>query len=909
MLVPSAMARLSAAAKRAEAAEPTRRVAGHKRQVSAVGDEAGSSQGATQQQGRKRPKRVVADDHEQLVAETEAAAVQGHESVLQVQHAVVETSQLAPFSLSFYDESTQQTVSDTQGEAGTQVAFPDPLNEQAAARFERTTAELTHRTAQAEYALASQTTHVQNLAITAGDDRPDAIFQEFHAILYASRGKLEVVYPGSTSGVHNGDVIRELGNRLVDLKTALTEEQKRAQLFAHDTVALQEKTAKYSREIAEAAEATAAYKAEKEDDVAHLQSNVDNLESTTAKLREEIASREAELRQHANELDNRSEVIEGLEITTRALEEERANHELQITRLKDALEKDHREIGQLTETITSLEAAHKEEVVQLADALGHREAELAEEAGAREAAEEDCEQSRRFIEGLEAKIEAYHDDLDAFKEQASRVQKDWEAEKTGRTAAEAEGTKRAERILALETAAADDEACIRELRHQADELNKDLVYQQGCSQSTQEDLNQTNKKVEDVEAALQRAGIQANELRGKLFHVQQDKNAAIRTLEETVRDRECALQDEADRRTDAEQLATDRDARIAQLADELQDANGRLVASEQDRLDALTDHEAQLRDEIQRYRALEQSTDSQIAELESAIQALEDKVAERNNALEERAALLEQRDDAIDERDVRIADMEELAAKAQDEFATHIVERDVKIQDTKDQLAQLLAAKDQLEEEKLSLERRVESEATELLDMNSFHQDSMDTLEDEIAAKDRSIAEKMGTIAQQTEQIAVLAAERDHRGSEISTLRAQVDELQRTLENCEEDARYTFAAMQEGQRSQLAQSAKLSEAFQQRSEGRLLALQVKDVHAKVKAAPQSPDGDELKKVAAGYVTKTQTRKTRSSARISNGVPKSNGVKAVAYTDAPDDADNFSDVDGMTLVEDRVDLVH
>ncbi|KAF2034327.1 hypothetical protein EK21DRAFT_97439 [Setomelanomma holmii] len=501
----------------------------------------------------------------------------------------------------------------------------------------------------------------------------------------------------------------------------------------------------------------------------------------------ESEERVQELEQKSFSLDKSNEEKQRSILNLEEQEAEVKDKDAQINGLND--ETYRKDLDTVTHTATTFEAEHHETIARM-------EQEHGEQQDAREAAEGDAQQKGEIIDDLE----------DAITLEMTQLRERLAEQTSARETAEGERDEQADEAYQYSVKIENLDETIIDLKAQLEEALTNLATER----------NEANEKIEDLNGRIHDAGIQANELRSKLFQLQQEKENEIAQLEEESQAREDDLNDRLDTESQLRDTAEKTlEATLATLNIDLTNMTEARQQLEEDREDQA------------KYLALETSTNSTITSLQANITDL-------NNQVQRQQAEIERLTEEVAEKDR--AEISEL----QDELAEERTE----------------GKRNRKEIESLS--KRVESEANELLNMMNSHSEEVDSLKTVISTHERS-EEYEEELLERTREIEEMQMMGTARVETITVLQSQIEDLKIRFAKQEEDTRL------------VEQNEALSEALKLRNLERLKAVQeMKSANVVIKT--QNVDLGKIKVAKKGSKKKISARSWRDSGMFEDGSP-------------------------------------
>jgi len=741
-----------------------------------------------------------------------------------------------------------QTSYDVLAESS-QTSLPDKISDQAVQRYDGEIERLIQQLGEAQGALRVIAIELQNLNIVQPGASSNVIITELRHGFEAVREQVENLLPGRTIGLTNSELLHKIPALLEGVLTELAEKVVSSEKYRTKSRALQ---VQYESVLDLLARSDTYNKA--------LEEQNDFLESGNAQKQDtivELEERVVALNANANDQDA---VIEEQVAIINGLNDQVEDKDTDLARLRASIEDYRIDLDTVTAATTKLEEDHRVTIESMeqahADAVNDLEAKLEVETEAREIAEGDANQKTEIIEELEASIVRIEEEIGGMTEELDQLRQ--------RLAEETALRENVEVQLDEQTNTAYDQANtienlneqIQDLETQLETFRTNLETERTQRAETEATLDEANQQIAELESDIHNNGIQANELRSKLFEIQQQKAQAIAELEQHAAEREAeqeallateiavregAEQDVANYQAEVTQL----EANIATLEDDITRMTLTRKELETDRDDRVATLSGQLADLKQKYAALESSSNSTITTLQANITDLTNQVNAQANEIErltEDAAEMERvlRDD-LGEKSATIATLE----VALDTSTTE---------------------NEKLAQANESLSRRVEQEAMDLLNIDAAHDEERKALNAVIDTQNATIATLQNTAAQRATEHETLITEKsleleqmhmvgEARLEAIAALTAQIEELKDAFRVAEEDTRTIIDTLTESQRQLQLQNEQLADDLKKRN-----AIALKSVQEmKVKGVEVHTNGVDLHKVATGKIAKVTER--------------------------------------------------
>ncbi|TKA61876.1 hypothetical protein B0A49_08901, partial [Cryomyces minteri] len=294
-------------------------------------------------------------------------------------------------------------------------------------------------------------------------------------------------------------------------------------------------------------------------------------------------------------------------------------------------------------------------------------------------------------------------------------------------------------------------------------------------EAAETELEASNAEVDTLNEKLHAAGLQANELRQKLFGLQMDKEKVIRELEEAAAERDEQFQNdiaaEIARREEALNLAASRNVTIGKLEEELSisETTMRTLLAERDIvISAQEETIAERQSVIDQLTTTLEATNLASAEYkrktEAQIALLQTAVSDLNETVASRTAIIQT--------------LELAAADAAELHRGAIEDRNAEIADLHHALFSERQRVSSLEASVASLEQRISNEAENYLNLSAARDNDVAALQALIAQKEAEI-DRLATSAINVD--AAYLAERQEKDSQIETLTLVADTRLTTL--------------------------------------------------------------------------------------------------------------------------------
>jgi chromosome segregation ATPase len=809
------------------------------------------------------------DDDDDLLIEPadlnitqEQLQVEPHANGFYAKRAIEMSSQMTIDSLS----SASQTTYDVLAEASQNdpMSVPDKISDQTVQRFETEFERLTVKLATSEGALRIIALQLQNLhVVRPGASSKDIIDALRHAF-EGARETVEKLFPGTTIGLTNAELIGRMVQMIEETMVELSEKVTITEKHNANEQLLRAEV----NGLIDLLTSSEAKNKDLEDKFYTLDKTNDKNERELVELQERVVTLDGLVNTQDADIQQRDATIRGLN-------DELEDKETALQRIRDALNKYREDCDALTATVTRLERHHEDLIAKMeqdhAAVVQDLQQQLEAEMAARDVAEGEALQKTEYIEESEERLGALEKDILDFTNQMTNLQYLLAEETELRQATEQERDEAQQTAYNRQNEIENLKEQIADLEAQLHEFRTNLDAERTQRVQTEATLDEANEKIDELNDQVHTAGLQANELRSKLFEVQQAKELVIAQLKDEAKDREEELQEdlnaEIQRRQTAEQDVATLDAQCNQLQstltiteNDLEDMARQRDALEADRNEKVAIGNRQRDDLAKKLAALENTSASTITTLQANITDL------TNDLAAQRVAVQELKDAAIE---------------ANQQYTDTLADRDATIETLETDLTVARDANNELEAENKSLARRVENEAHELLNIMGAHAEEANNLRAAIAAQDAHIAilqqnatkaavEYTAELTEKVQEIEDMRIMGDNRAEIIVALQNQIEDLKERFRIAENDTRTTMDALTESRRKLQEENEQLAAALIRRNAEALKAIQemkVKGVEVKTNGA-----GD-LHQVFSGKITKV-AEKVKIGKKKGPGIRKS-----------------------------------
>ncbi|KAI9689036.1 MAG: hypothetical protein M1822_000773 [Bathelium mastoideum] len=606
------------------------------------------------------------------------------------------------------DHNNHSNVDQGVAHVSTQVSFSDAAWEHERQAFEQALVDANRKLSDAQSILQILAIELSNLGFNEGVETSDsnAIIDSIRDAFQKLRSDLENVLPDAVSNATSNkhllilivEHVRPLLDSLQESRSSIEHYKDMEELLKNQCNGLLDK-------ITDSTMRTQIL----EDQWQDLDARNDRKERRIVELDDLVAS----LRSAIHE---REAIIQAKDDQITPLEEEVKQQSLDLNKLRDALESYRDEVKRLESLITRLEKDH---AGQIANMKSDHEGQVNELKQALEVerqhlgiAEYEIHTKTSMITALELRLEEEESRIDELKARLADAVEETSSQQSQRQTAEAEVAEQATLISDLQDQATASNSKLKETKAQLSTLKQNLDTERRQREMGETALDGANDDIQRLEQEVQNGGVEANQLRLKIFELQTSKDEAIKELNNEATQMEQGLRHNLTNETAHRKKL---DQRVAILEDEINQLKDALETKEHDMAEALHEKdtiiEAQnteithMRDRLSTTAGRLDDTTAELDELKlKTRKQISGLRAEIHNASQDYGAL-------TIERDL----FRNAANEAKSRHTQEVQARDEQIaQLTKDRDAQD-AARAALEADKASLERRVEAEAEAML--------------------------------------------------------------------------------------------------------------------------------------------------------------------------------------------------
>lgn len=293
------------------------------------------------------------------------------------------------------------------------------------------------------------------------------------------------------------------------------------------------------------------------------------------------------------------------------------------------------------------------------------------------------------------------------------------------------------------------------LQEQIVELRKQNTAERQQRETAETELDECNDQIDELNRKLHEQGKEANELRLKSHELQASNQNRIATLQQQMSDQDAQFQ--------------------ADIANEVQ----RREATEQ----MSQNHESKLKEVTEKLAAVEKQMGDLVAKRDTEIQDLEHRMTQETLQIQDLqdklAAAKEECEAQIDENTAKASEYEKMKAHLEQTISNlqhKVDEREDKNQDLHTRLASLEVEKHALQQENNSLERRVESEAEQMLQTTNDYLEQVEGLEQQLITKQKAIGKVEKKSAEAEKSWTQLVEMREHQVDALMFTATQRDD-------------------------------------------------------------------------------------------------------------------------------------
>ena len=759
---------------------------------------------------------------------------------------------------------TLRTLPQTSQDSLVDVAsVPEKTSEKAVKRYEVEIHRLVELVAEAQGALRLMTIDLQNIDILEPGASTDAIIAELRHAFEDVREEMENLIPGCTDGLNNGQFLRKLPTLFEGLLSELQEKTIVAEKLHQESRVMR---AQFENTMG-LLERSETRNDNLDAEIADLQRGNEDLRANIFELEERVTTLDELANQQDADMKQKDVEIHGLK-------DDVSDKELALTRLRDSLEKYRVDLDNVTETATRTEEQLRQTIVDLeqnhaADIL-ELQTQLQDENEVRLQAQGEAEQKTEYIEELHDKVKSIETEVDGLLEDLAELRKRLDIELAEHSQTKDLLEEEKDRVYAQQNQIENLEEKLEQLQTELADTNAALDAEREQRERIEGLLDEANKQIEDLQERIRASGMEAQNLRSKLFDAQMEREETVKKLEAEAHTQEVELQNALEAETTGrealEQTVVDLEQRIAGLEEDIASRvediarlNQELADTEKDRDEHIAALNTQITDLQQKYAALENTSNSTITALQANITDLNNEVNELRIDI----------DRITNEAAEREADLKEELARKEQELADReqeLAEKEQEIAEKNRRYAELENKYTELDDEHCSAIERFSNEQFSFNKLQEKFIRGQKTMEDKIKAMDAQIRDLQAKLAQLVrEHEAVILEKEDeirdlqvtagHRTEIIAELQGTIEALKDSHAQIEEDTRHTIENLNAAHRALQQQNEDMTaELLKRNADAVQAAYAVKTKGLVVKA-----QNTDLKKVTNGKITKTSER--------------------------------------------------
>lgn len=399
--------------------------------------------------------------------------------------------------------------------------------------------------------------------------------------------------------------------------------------------------------------------------------------------------------------------------------------------------------------------------------------------------EEDRDQRQRAIDELQGHMQALNADLDDTKAQLVQLTRLYEEETAARSTADADLKEKYEEISDLESRVQNLEQELETHAADLEELRNVNIAERKQREDAEAELDKRDEDIESLNEKLEARGLEANQLRQKLFEIQQGAKVQVEKLETDAAARDEQYQKdiaaEVARREAEEDLAARQqevivlhEQRIATLEIGMTDA----LAQRDGEIEALKLEVIDYRNEITRLEAARDNANA----------AADTNAYEREQLQEQLDTTIENLQSTIAMHVNTIAAMEKEAVDIASLHTSEIEDFQQRVAELNDHQEQSRIQIQQLETDVAGLEKRIEHEARETLTIQAQKDADIKELEQAIIDRDEKMlfvieeakdseGNWRAQVAERDEEIEVLRASGQTQEKAVLTLETSLQSM------------------------------------------------------------------------------------------------------------------------------------
>ncbi|KAF2402829.1 hypothetical protein EJ06DRAFT_519832 [Trichodelitschia bisporula] len=658
--------------------------------------------------------------------------------------------------------------------SASQMSIPDPTHEEEIKRFEDALTALNRELSDAHSAIRITNIELQSLGFAGPEASANDVLVAIRNAFRQARLEAEELIPEQSPNlVENGDFLRLLTDNVRGLLHQIREQldtidkhEQMEALLRGQYNGILDKLADVDKRNQNLEKRYLKLDREHDEKVREFV----ELEQQYVSLSKTVEEKENELESHSSHIQELRGLVQGRDATISELqkESEELNSNLMLTVRKN--EGQAQEIQRLEQKIAELE-----------ETIVVRTAELENELRCRQLAESELDEQQSEISTLQVKLELAQTELETTRNELAETKISLADEREEHLAAEADIVEKMNAIEAHQAEISKLQSENTVLREEIEEVRSLAAAERRQRETAETEIEERNIQVAELNHKLHDEGLRSNELRMKLFEVQNERKTLTdlqTATAERVNQLENDLTAEIAHREEAENLITLRDESIAELEDKYSKLDTAMVEllSAKDAL--LADHENRTAELEEAMAAAEEQYKSELGARDSVIESLEADITDlselaelRKRQMEEleaqHAQLIQAKDNEMSERNMRIASLASELAEAKAEITRQAAES-------------------------ATLEQRLQARTTELHELQNETNETIASLHRELSARTHRIQELEATAAHTAHETDVMIQGKNlriqglelvvaARESDVRSLEGQVEALRKAL--------------------------------------------------------------------------------------------------------------------------------
>ena len=702
-------------------------------------------------------------------------------------------------------------------EASTQTALDDTTWENERQAFEQALIDLNRKLGDAQSLLQILTIELSNLGFSDGVETPgaDIVISSIRNAFHQTRSELEYLLPDMVS---NATSNRHLLILVEENVRSLLDSQNKSEAKVQHQKDMEELLKVQCNDLLDKLADMDIRKQIIETQWQELDVNNEQKEKRIVELDDLVAGLQNAVNERDTLLQQKDDHIAPLE------------HEVQVQsrdleKLRRALESYRDEVKKLESLITRLE---KEHGAQIATTRLEHEAQISglnQDVEVQKqylsTAEAEIHTKMSMITALELRLEEEGSRVDSLKAELGDAVQEANSQQSQREAVEENLSTKATVVNAFREQVADLESDLEETKTQLESMEQSFDTEHRQRETTEAALDDANTKIIQLEGDIHCQGIQANELRQKIFELQIAKEKITKELTDEVTQVEQGLKhdlaNETERRKNADQLLANQQNEIDRLQSDLKN-------TERDMASALEEKDNIIQGQANELSNLSSKLDATTSRLDTITTDLENL---KNVNRREVSSLHADLHNAHQDMNAFANNIQLLTQEAHEATFIHTRElstRDEQIAALSHELELAQTAGAALEADKASLERRVEAEAEAMLHAENTAANQITNLRDELQErkadieawkrKCESLQVDLDTVVEKKDtEIGWLRVCVQEREEELSVLRADRKDLKGRLMRAVRNSERAMAQVQDGVDAARARAEQEAEAL------------------------------------------------------------------------------------------------